>query len=143
LRLFQRSMHNRLPEGATSREITLREGAVIAPLVICLVAIALYPALILDRGEASVERVVGAVAVADCGGETAAAEGSALDCAEQYGLEDEGPIASTDAEPEFTIERAPGSGGGPSAKECARLREFLENNSSASLTQDYEELCLP
>ena len=51
-------MHNRLPEGAVSREITPREGLVIVPLVACIVAIALYPALILDRGEASVERTV-------------------------------------------------------------------------------------
>ena len=55
LRLFQRTMHNRLPEGVESREISWREGAVLAPLVACIVALALWPGLILERGEASVE----------------------------------------------------------------------------------------
>ena len=62
LRMYQRTMHNRLPAGAVSREMTLREGIVIAPLVACIVAIALYPALITDRGEASVTQSVGKVA---------------------------------------------------------------------------------
>ena len=33
LRMYQRTMHNRLPEGAESREIGLRDGLVLAPLV--------------------------------------------------------------------------------------------------------------
>ncbi len=56
LRLYQRTMHNRLPEGAESREITLRDGAVLAPLVAVIVALALWPGLILERGQASVEQ---------------------------------------------------------------------------------------
>ncbi len=67
LRMYQRSMHNTLPDGATSREMTLREGVVIVPLVACVIAIALYPALITDRGQAAVTRSVAAVARADCG----------------------------------------------------------------------------
>ena len=67
LRLFQQTMHNRLPEGAISRDVSWREAAVIAPLVACIIAIALYPALILDRGEASATGSVEAVAIADCG----------------------------------------------------------------------------
>jgi NADH-quinone oxidoreductase subunit M len=55
LRLYQRTMHNRLPEGVESREISLRSAVVIAPLVACIVALALYPGLILERGERSVE----------------------------------------------------------------------------------------
>jgi NADH-quinone oxidoreductase subunit M len=57
IRLYQRTMHNRPPEGkeAESREISLRDGIVLAPLVACIVALALYPGLILERGEASVE----------------------------------------------------------------------------------------
>jgi NADH-quinone oxidoreductase subunit M len=54
LRLFQRTMHNRLPDGVESREVSLRDGAVLAPLVACIVALALWPGLILERGEASV-----------------------------------------------------------------------------------------
>ncbi len=60
LRLYQRTMHNRLPEGAVSREISLRDGLVLAPLVAVIVALALYPGLILDRGEASVNQSVAA-----------------------------------------------------------------------------------
>ena len=52
LRLYQRTMHNRLPEGVESREISLRDGLVLAPLVACIVALALWPGLILERGEA-------------------------------------------------------------------------------------------
>jgi NADH-quinone oxidoreductase subunit M len=62
IRLFQRTMHNRKPEGIESREISLRDGAVLVPLVACIVALALYPQLILKRtdtafvpGGASVE----------------------------------------------------------------------------------------
>ena len=58
IRLYQRTMHNRLPAGVTSREISWRDGTVIAPLVACIVALALYPGLILDRSEASVEQAL-------------------------------------------------------------------------------------
>ena len=56
LRMYQRTMHNRLPEGHVSREITLREAVVVAPLVACIVALSIYPGLITSRGEAAVER---------------------------------------------------------------------------------------
>jgi NADH-quinone oxidoreductase subunit M len=59
LRLYQRTMHNRLPQGVDSREIGLRPALVIAPLVACIVALALYPGLILERGERSVEAALG------------------------------------------------------------------------------------
>ena len=49
-------MHNRLPDGLVSREITLREAIVIVPLVLCILAIAVYPGLITTRGEESVDR---------------------------------------------------------------------------------------
>jgi NADH-quinone oxidoreductase subunit M len=58
LRLFQRTMHNRLPAAnnlnAESREIALRDGLVLAPLVACIVALALYPQVILHRVDGSV-----------------------------------------------------------------------------------------
>jgi NADH-quinone oxidoreductase subunit M len=56
LRLYQRTMHNRLPEGVVSRDLTLRESVVLVPLVLAIVGLALYPALITKRGEASVDR---------------------------------------------------------------------------------------
>jgi NADH-quinone oxidoreductase subunit M len=58
IRLYQRTMHNRLPAGVTSREISWRDATVIAPLVACIVALALYPGLILDRSDASVEQAL-------------------------------------------------------------------------------------
>ncbi|MGH2954272.1 MAG: complex I subunit 4 family protein [Solirubrobacterales bacterium] len=64
LRLYQRTMHNRLPEGAESREITVGDGAVLVPLVGVIVALAFYPGLILERGEAAVDDKVGTVTAA-------------------------------------------------------------------------------
>jgi NADH-quinone oxidoreductase subunit M len=61
LRLYQRTMHNRLPEGRQSREISLRDGVVLGSLVACIVALALYPGLILKRGEPSVQAATAAV----------------------------------------------------------------------------------
>ncbi len=60
LRLYQRTMHDRLPEGSESRELSLPEGIVLAPLVACIVALAFWPGLILERGESSVEATVAA-----------------------------------------------------------------------------------
>ena len=48
LRLYQRTMHNRKPDGVASREIGLRDGLVLAPLVLCILGLALYPQLILN-----------------------------------------------------------------------------------------------
>jgi len=58
LRLYQRTMHNRLPDGALSREIGLRDGLVLAPLVLCIVALAFYPQLILKRTDSAVQQSV-------------------------------------------------------------------------------------
>jgi len=60
LRLYQRTMHNRKAGGVASREIGLRDGLVLAPLVLCIVALALYPQLILHRTDPSVQRSVAA-----------------------------------------------------------------------------------
>jgi NADH-quinone oxidoreductase subunit M len=72
LRLYQRTMHDRLPDGIESREISLRDGLVLAPLVGVIVALAFYPGLILDRGDESVSRQI--EAVAPSGSEVTAAE---------------------------------------------------------------------
>jgi NADH-quinone oxidoreductase subunit M len=60
LRMYQRTMHNRLPATGESREVDWREAAVLMPLVAVIVGLALYPGLILERGEASVQDKVGA-----------------------------------------------------------------------------------
>jgi NADH-quinone oxidoreductase subunit M len=62
IRLFQRTMHNRLAPGVDSREISLRDAAVLAPLVACIVALALHPGVILTRAQGAVQDKVGAVA---------------------------------------------------------------------------------
>ena len=54
LRLYQHAMHNRKPDGIESREVGLPNGAVITGLVACIVALALWPGLILDRANQSV-----------------------------------------------------------------------------------------
>jgi NADH-quinone oxidoreductase subunit M len=61
LRLYQRTMHNRLPDGIASREIGLRDGLVLAPLVLCILGLALYPQLILHRADPAVQESVGAI----------------------------------------------------------------------------------
>ena len=61
LRMYIRSMHNRVGEKVTSFEISLRDGLVLVPLVIAIIAFALYPQLALDAGEATVKSTVEAV----------------------------------------------------------------------------------
>jgi NADH-quinone oxidoreductase subunit M len=60
LRLYQRTMHNRKPDTVPSREIGLRDGLVLAPLVLCIVGLALYPQLVLKRTDTSVQESVAA-----------------------------------------------------------------------------------
>ncbi|MDX6604216.1 MAG: NADH-quinone oxidoreductase subunit, partial [Solirubrobacterales bacterium] len=65
LRLYQRTMHNRKPDGVASREIGLRDALVLGPIVLCILALALYPQLILQRTAPTVEQTVGAVTGGD------------------------------------------------------------------------------
>jgi NADH-quinone oxidoreductase subunit M len=60
IRLFQRTMHYRKPPGLESSEIGLRDAAVLAPLVACIVGLALYPGLILGRSDAAVKDKIAA-----------------------------------------------------------------------------------
>jgi NADH-quinone oxidoreductase subunit M len=61
LRLYQRTMHNRKPEGVESREISPTEGVVLVPLVLCILGLALYPQLVLKRTDTAAGAAVGAV----------------------------------------------------------------------------------
>jgi NADH-quinone oxidoreductase subunit M len=54
LRLFITAMHNRTGPRVESRDLTLREGLVLVPLVLLILAIALYPQFGLKRSEQSV-----------------------------------------------------------------------------------------
>jgi NADH-quinone oxidoreductase subunit M len=65
LRLYQGTMHNRAPaqrdNGLLSREIGFRDALVLAPLVLCILALSLYPQLILERTDPSVEQTISKV----------------------------------------------------------------------------------
>jgi NADH-quinone oxidoreductase subunit M len=58
LRLFIRAMHNRVGPRVDSREITVRDGAVLVPLLAVILFMALYPQLALHRSEGSVKAAV-------------------------------------------------------------------------------------
>jgi NADH-quinone oxidoreductase subunit M len=58
LRMFIRAMHNRTGPEVVSRELGLGDALVLVPLVLAILAIALYPQLELDRAEHSVKAVV-------------------------------------------------------------------------------------
>jgi len=60
LRLLIRAMHNRVGPSVDPRDISLREAIVLVPLVLCIVALAFYPQLPLQKGEASVKASVAA-----------------------------------------------------------------------------------
>ena len=54
LRLFVRAMHNRVGAGVASRDLTVRDGLVLVPLVVAIIGLALYPQLPLEKGERAV-----------------------------------------------------------------------------------------
>jgi NADH-quinone oxidoreductase subunit M len=54
LRIFIVTMHNRAGARVESRELSLRDGLVVVPLVLAIIAIALYPQFALKRSEATV-----------------------------------------------------------------------------------------
>src|SRR3954447_4200904 len=60
LRMYQHAMHNRKPDGIESREVGFLDGAVIAGLIACIVALAFYPGLILHRADDSASASVAA-----------------------------------------------------------------------------------
>jgi NADH-quinone oxidoreductase subunit M len=53
IRMYQRTMHNRLAPGAESREISRIDFALLAPLVALIVALGVYPQFVLQRSEKS------------------------------------------------------------------------------------------
>ncbi len=61
LRMYIRSMHNRVGPQVTSFEMTVRDGLVLVPLILAIVAFAVYPQLALDAGEQAVKTSVQAV----------------------------------------------------------------------------------
>jgi NADH-quinone oxidoreductase subunit M len=73
LRMYIRSMHNRPGAAVTSFELSLRDALVIVPLVLVILAFAVYPQRALDAGEPAVEGAVRSVIGG--GGEQAATGG--------------------------------------------------------------------
>jgi NADH:ubiquinone oxidoreductase subunit 4 (subunit M) len=65
LRMYQGAMHNRLPATGASRELAARDGLVLVPLVAVIIALALFPGAVLERGETAIQDKVGAVAAAE------------------------------------------------------------------------------
>jgi NADH-quinone oxidoreductase subunit M len=61
LRLYIRSMHNRTGPKVTSFDLSIRDGLVIVPLVLAILAFALYPQRALDAGEPAVQAAVRSV----------------------------------------------------------------------------------
>ncbi len=60
LRLFIRAMHNRVAEKVDSREMSWRDGLVLAPLVAMILLLALYPQGALKRSERSADASIAA-----------------------------------------------------------------------------------
>jgi NADH-quinone oxidoreductase subunit M len=63
LRAYIGAMHNRVGAKVRSRELSLRDGIVVAPLVLVIVAIAVYPQLLLKRQQASAQAAVAQTAL--------------------------------------------------------------------------------
>ncbi|MCW3011814.1 MAG: NADH-quinone oxidoreductase subunit [Solirubrobacterales bacterium] len=54
LRLFIRAMHNRVGPRVASKDLSVADGLVLVPLVLAILAIAVYPQLPLEKGEKTV-----------------------------------------------------------------------------------------
>src|ERR1700754_477081 len=62
LRMYIRSMHNRVGPKVSSFEISLADALVLVPLILAIIAFALYPQLALESGEEAIKATVQAVA---------------------------------------------------------------------------------
>jgi NADH-quinone oxidoreductase subunit M len=60
LRMFIRAVHNRVGAGVKSFDLGVADALVLVPLVLVILAFAVYPQQALDHSQATVERVVGA-----------------------------------------------------------------------------------
>ena len=58
LRMYQRTMHNPLPEGVDSREISLRDALIVAPMVLIIVVLAFCPQIVLGDTSPAVDETV-------------------------------------------------------------------------------------
>ena len=75
LRLYITSMHNRVGPMVSPREMSVRDGLVLWPLVLVIIALSVYPQIAMKRGERAVERSLAKVQVVVSGEVTASTEG--------------------------------------------------------------------
>jgi NADH-quinone oxidoreductase subunit M len=61
LRMYIRAMHNRVGPAVTPTELSLRDAVVLVPLVLAIIAFAVYPQEALKAGEPAVKSVSQAV----------------------------------------------------------------------------------
>jgi NADH-quinone oxidoreductase subunit M len=73
LRLYIRSMHNRVGPKVQSRELSLADGLVLVPLTLVMVALALYPQAALKAGDKDVRRSLAPVAAVKLAGDAGVA----------------------------------------------------------------------
>ena len=73
LRLYIRAMHNRTGPAVTSFEMRPADGLVIVPLVLAILAFALYPQQALTDGEPAVKASIRSAVTAGASGQTASA----------------------------------------------------------------------
>jgi NADH-quinone oxidoreductase subunit M len=76
LRMYIRAMHNRVGPDVVSREMSVRDGLVIAPLILAIIAFALYPQAALSDQERSAQRSIAAARTIDQGTQQAATRGA-------------------------------------------------------------------
>jgi NADH-quinone oxidoreductase subunit M len=62
LRMYIRSMHNRVGPKVESFDLSFRDGLVLVPLILAILAFAVYPQLALDAGQEAIKTTVQAVA---------------------------------------------------------------------------------
>jgi NADH-quinone oxidoreductase subunit M len=72
LRMFIRTMHNRVGPAVESRDIRFADALVLVPAVLAILALALYPQLPLKKGERDINGSIGAAQRAQDGQEVAA-----------------------------------------------------------------------
>src|SRR5271166_129291 len=96
LRLFIRSMHNRVGPRVSSSDIGILDGAVLVPVVAVIVFFALYPQLALHRSEGSVKRAVAQVS-AGSGQRLLAARGPVVACPPAAAQREEGLTCNSSA----------------------------------------------
>lgn len=64
LRMFIRAMHNRVGDAVESRDLRFADALVLGPLVAIIVALALYPQVVLEDGERDISQAIVAAELA-------------------------------------------------------------------------------